>query len=157
MFESVFELKPEHLRERSITLLLLDLDNTIAPYSRPTPTVAVLNWVDSMKHAGIEPFILSNNRGSRPKTFAEALSLDYINRAKKPSTKKLFEVLEKKGVSPQNAAIIGDQVYTDVACGKRAGVMTILIMPINLKNPLLLGRYWLELPFRTGRRNMQRR
>lgn len=140
------------LQKAGVTLLLLDLDNTLAPYSRPTPTVALRNWVDALKKAGIEPFILSNNRGRRPRVFAEALTLDYMNRARKPSTKKLFEALKKKGVPPQNTAIMGDQIYTDVVCGKRAGVMTILIDPIELKSPLLLVRYWLELPFRTGGR-----
>lgn len=150
--ENIFELSPELLKEAGISFLLLDLDNTIAPYSRNSPTVAELNWVDSIKRTGIEPFILSNNHGDRPKIFAEALSIDFINKAKKPSTKRLFEVLEDKGVSPENVAIVGDQVYTDIACGKRAGIMTILLKPIELKNPLLLGRYWLERPFRPRRR-----
>lgn len=151
MLRNIYELKPEDLRESGITLLFLDLDNTLAPYSGNEPTPELRNWVTSIKNAGIEPFILSNNRGDRPETFARALSLEYVNLAKKPSSKKLLEVLSDKGISPKNAAIVGDQIYTDVLCGRLAGVKCILIEPIELKNPLFRLRYWLELPFRAGK------
>lgn len=146
--DSIYELKPEFLHEAGIPLLLLDLDNTLAPYSRPTPTVKLRNWVDSMKKAGIELFILSNNHGSRPRLFAETLNLDYTGRARKPSAKMLLRVLREKNIPPEKAAIIGDQIYTDVICGKRAGVMTIAVKPLELKNPFLALRYGLEIPFR---------
>lgn len=154
---NIYELKPEELVENGITLLLLDLDNTLAPYSRDKPTPELTNWVKSIKNADIEPFILSNNRGQRPETFAKALSLDYVNLAKKPSSRKLLEVLTNKGVSTENAAIVGDQIYTDILCGRLAGIKCILTEPIELKNPLLRLRYWLELPFRAGKYGVRKR
>lgn len=146
--DSIYNIDPEFLHESDISFLFLDLDNTMAPYSHPTPTIRLRNWVDKMKKAGIELFILSNNRGSRPKSFAEALNLDYMGRAKKPSAKKLLQLLKEKNIPHKNAAIVGDQIYTDVICGKRAGVMTIAVKPLELKNPLLAIRYGFEIPFR---------
>lgn len=148
MLDSIYDLSPAFLKERGISLLLMDLDNTLAPYSENRPSVALRNWLDALKRAGIEPFILSNNRGRRPENFAAALSLDYVGHAGKPSVKKLNAVLKKKGLSAKQAAIIGDQLYTDILCGNRAGVFAIAVRPIDMKNPFRALRYALELPFR---------
>ncbi len=37
------------------------------------------------------------------------------------------------GVKPQEAAIVGDQVFTDVLGGNRLGVYTILVAPVSGK------------------------
>ncbi len=34
-------------------------------------------------------------------------------------------------VSPQETAVIGDQIFTDVLGGNRAGLFTILVKPID--------------------------
>ena len=148
LIKSIYELKPSHLKEMGVTLLLMDLDNTLAAYGTPAPSVKLRNWIDSLKKAGIEPFIFSNSRGDKAEKFARALDLDSINKAKKPDAKKLIALLRKKGVLPDNTAIIGDQIYTDVLCGKRAGIKTIAIKPIDMRNPFFFIRYGAEIPFR---------
>lgn len=156
ILNSIYELKPEQLTEMGITLLLMDLDNTLAEYSAVSPTIALRNWTDGLKKAGIEPFIFSNNRGGKAARFAKMLSVEYVNKARKPETKKLFDVLRKKNVSTENTAIIGDQIYTDVLCGKRAGIMTIAIKPLNMTNPFRYIRYGTEMPFRTAYKRRSR-
>lgn len=148
ILDNIYLLTPEHLLRRGIKLLLMDLDNTLAPYSDSSPSPALRSWTDNLKKAGISLFILSNNHGDRPRSFASALSLDYVGHAKKPSIKALSEVLKKKGFSKEETAIIGDQIYTDVLCGKRAGILTIAVRPISLRNPVHALRFSLEYPFR---------
>ncbi|NLH00998.1 MAG: YqeG family HAD IIIA-type phosphatase [Clostridiales bacterium] len=149
ILKDIYELKPQNLKEMGISLLLLDLDNTLAKYSAVYPSVRLRNWIDGLKKAGIEPFIFSNTRSQRAKGFADALSVGYIDRAGKPKTKLLSETLKKKGARPENTAIVGDQVYTDVLCGVRAGIKTIVVVPINMTaNHFHLLRYGAELPFR---------
>ena len=58
----IYELTPDFLRSRNITLLLMDLDNTLAPYSTDEATPALKAWIASMKAAGIEPFLLCTNK-----------------------------------------------------------------------------------------------
>lgn len=148
MLKSIYELTPKSLHDMGITLLLMDLDNTLAKYHAASPSVPLRNFIDALKKAGIEPFIFSNTRGDGAEKFGKALGIEYLNHAKKPSTAVLFELLRRKGVKPQNAAIIGDQIYTDILCGARGGITTIAIRPIALTNPLHLIRYGAELPFR---------
>ncbi|MFB0921420.1 MAG: YqeG family HAD IIIA-type phosphatase [Oscillospiraceae bacterium] len=148
LLKSIYELKPEKLSEMGVKLLLMDLDNTLDKYHAKFPTVRLRNWIDAMKRAGIEPFIYSNSRGDRAERFASSLSIEYVNKARKPRVTRLFKLLKEKNVSPENTAIIGDQIYTDILCGKRAGILTIAIRPIDMSNPFHLFRYGAELPFR---------
>ena len=150
--DDVYELTPERLQGLGISLLLLDLDNTLAPYTVMQPSVRLRNWVDALRRAGIEPFIFSNSRGVRAEAFSKALSVEFVAKAKKPHTRFLQEVLAKKGVAPEHAALVGDQIYTDVWCARRAGVLAIGVEPIDLTNPLYRARYWAEGPFRSAYR-----
>lgn len=152
IIDDIYALTPERLRGLKIELLLLDLDNTLAPYTAMRPDVKLRNWIDSLRRAGIEPFILSNTRGVRAGAFSQALSVGYVARAQKPRTRRLFRVLARKGVSPDRAALVGDQIYTDVLCARRAGVLAVAVEPIDLSNPLYRMRYWAELPFRKAYR-----
>jgi len=148
ILKDIYRLKPEQLKEMGIKLLLMDLDNTLAKYSAVYPSVQLRNWIDGLKKAGIEPFIFSNTRSNRAEGFAKALSIGYVNKARKPKTELLKEILRKKSISSENTAIVGDQVYTDILCGVRAGIKTIAVMPIDMKNPFHLFRYGAEMPFR---------
>jgi len=76
-------------------------------------------------------------------------ALTYI----KPGTRVLKRVLAEKGVAPAAAALVGDQIYTDVLCAGRAGILSVLVKPLCLRrNPLLALRYGAEAPFRLAAR-----
>lgn len=152
IFNSIYELKPEFFTSRGIRLALLDLDNTLSPYELHEPTTELRDWLRALSDANVEPFIFSNNRGGRPESFAKMLDIGFIGRAKKPNPRRLLEVLAEKGVPREGAAMVGDQIYTDIFCGRRAGVLTVAVRPISIKNPLRALRYAAEFPFRIGRK-----
>jgi HAD superfamily phosphatase (TIGR01668 family) len=149
---NIYALTSELFAERGVRLLVLDLDNTLAPYGDNAAPQRLLDWCDGMRKAGLELFILSNNRGPRPALFAEQLGVGYAGAAGKPFTRTLRAVLKERETLPAEAALIGDQIFTDVLCARRAGALAVLVRPISLKNPLLAIRYGLEAPFR-GRRH----
>jgi HAD superfamily phosphatase (TIGR01668 family) len=148
--QSLYELAPRLFLDRGVRLVFLDVDNTLAPYGSDRAPQRLLDWCADMRGAGLELFILSNNRGLRPVLFAEQLGIGYKKRARKPFTRKLRAVLAEKGIPPAQAALIGDQVFTDVLCARRAGLLAVLIKPISLNNPLLTLRYGLEAPVRAA-------
>lgn len=147
---SIFDLKGSALTEKGIALLLADLDNTLVPYGVPVPTDEVRAWNENLKEAGVSLFVLSNNRhADRPRIFCEALDIPFIGHAGKPKTPSFYEAMERMGVKTEQTAIVGDQIFTDVLGGNRAGVTTILVKPIRLAgNPGRYIRYTVELPFR---------
>ncbi|MDR0861223.1 MAG: YqeG family HAD IIIA-type phosphatase [Oscillospiraceae bacterium] len=141
------DLTLEFLRRRGITLLMLDLDNTIAPYGATAPASEILAWADRLKDGGVTLFIVSNSRKTaRVSSFAAQLGCGFVHHARKPSPKALRAVM--RDYDAANCAFVGDQTYTDVLGANRAGVLSIAVHPLKWTNPLLLARYWLELPFR---------
>ena len=150
MRESVYELSPRMFTERGIRLLLLDVDNTLAPYTVHEAPEALCAWVREMLRGGLELYILSNNKGDRPEKFAAALGLPYRKHSRKPFTRTAREIMAERGRSPAQTALIGDQVYTDVLCAKRCGAYCVLVKPIEFNHFWLRLRYWAEAPFRLG-------
>ena len=157
--KSIFDLSGKDLREKGITLLLADLDNTLVPYGVPLPTDEVRAWNVDLAANGVTLFVLSNNRhADRPRVFCEALGIPFIGHAGKPKTCSFFTAIERMGVSKEQTAIVGDQIFTDILGGRRAGVTTILVEPIRLAgNPGRYLRYAAELPFRllSGRKKKE--
>ena len=148
--DNIYDITGEALARRGIRLLLADLDNTLVPYGVPLPDERLRAWRDELKEHGVTLFILSNNRHeSRPRIFAQALDVPYIGHAGKPKTPSFFAAMEQMGATREQTAIIGDQIFTDVLGGNRAGVATILVRPIRLAgNPGRYLRYAVEVPFR---------
>ena len=78
-FSSICAVTPEFLKRRGIRLLLLDLDNTMAPYGTNEPSEDIAAWAENMKGNGIELFIITNNRRlKRVESLAAAFGVDYI-------------------------------------------------------------------------------
>lgn len=148
MKNDIYELSPDIFLQRGVKLVMLDVDNTISPYDEDNAPPRLIEWAEKMKSAGLELFILSNNRGHRPAVFAEALGIEFIGSAAKPFTKTMKKVLAQKKCAPENAALIGDQIYTDTLCAKSAGVLAVTVEPIRFTNIFLKIRYHLEAPFR---------
>lgn len=152
-FKSVTDITPEVLGELGVRFLILDVDNTIAPYKTLTLEKSVTGWAGRLKAAGVELYIVSNNKGERPEVFAGLLDVPYIKRAGKPSPRGVREVLERTGTEPGAAALAGDQIYTDTIAANLSGVHMLLVEPIKFTNPFLAVRYFFELPFRREKRH----
>ena len=156
--DDIYQITGEALERRGIRLLLADLDNTLVPYGVPLPDERLKAWRDDLAAHGVTLFILSNNRHeSRPRIFAEGLEVPYIGHAGKPKTPSFVQAMERMGVTREQTAIIGDQIFTDVLGGNRAGVATILVRPIRLAgDPGRYLRYAVEVPFRLLSRGGER-
>ena len=146
----IFEITGAALKRRGIRLLLADLDNTLVPYGVPLPDDRLRAWRDELAAHGVTLFLLSNNRHeSRPRVFAEGLDVPYIGHAGKPKSPSFYKAMERMGAEKGQTAIVGDQVFTDILGGNRAGISTILVEPIRLAgNPGRYLRYAAEWPFR---------
>lgn len=143
----VTALTPEFLRSRNICLLMLDFDNTLLPYTCNTPTPAVLHWLEQMAASGITLCVVSNSKKQRVPAFCEKHGLGCITHAKKPLPRGVYQCLARYGVRPDQALLVGDQIYTDTVAGNLAGVGTVLVRAIDNHNLFLKLRHVAELPF----------
>lgn len=144
--ESVTDLTPELLKQRGIGLLMMDFDNTIVPYTTSTPTPAMQKWLESLKDFGISYCVVSNSKKSRVVTFCKQYDIPCITHARKPFSKGISQALRTIPYSGR-AALVGDQIYTDVLGANCAGAISILVRPIHLHNWPLKLRHVAELPF----------
>ena len=148
MTEQLTDITPELLRMRGIKLLMLDFDNTIVPYTTTNPTQKMESWLKSMNELeDIQLCIVSNSHNDRVPKFCRERGIDVITHAKKPFPKGINECLEKYGIPASQAALVGDQIFTDTLGGNNAGVMPILVKAIDNHNFWLKARHVLELPF----------
>ena len=145
--DALTDITPELLRSRNIRLLMLDFDNTIVPYSTSTPSPLMDQWLREMTQSDIQLCVVSNSRNDRVKIFCEKYGIPCIMRAKKPFTKGIKECLKKFAIPAENAALVGDQIYTDTLGANSAGVTSILVKAIDNHNFWLKARHVLEKPF----------
>ena len=142
------DITPELLRRRSIRLLMLDFDNTIVPYTTTTPTAEMETWLADMNALeDIRLCIVSNSHNDRVPKFCRERNMAVITHAKKPFTKGINECLAKYGIPASQAALVGDQIYTDTLGANSAGVTSILVKAIDTHNFWLKARHVLEMPF----------
>ena len=152
--DKLTDITPELLRERKIRLLMLDFDNTIVPYTTTTPTVEMEAWLQSMNGlSDIQLCIVSNSHNDRVPRFCRERNMAVITHAKKPFTKGINECLNKFAIPAEEAALVGDQIYTDILGANCAGVMSILVRAIDNHNFWLKARHVLEKPFIFAARN----
>lgn len=130
IFPRVYNITKETLDTHGIKALILDIDNTLTTHNNPVPDDAVLNWLAEMKKAGILLILLSNNKSSRVKPFAELLGTQYVANALKPLPKGFINVINKYSLKKEETAIAGDQIFTDILGGNLYGIKTILVEPM---------------------------
>ena len=145
--DELTDLTPELLKSHGIQLLMMDFDNTIVPYTTDIPQPLMEQWLMDMAECEIPICVVSNSKRDRVKRFCSHYGIDCITHAKKPFTKGIRECLAKYGVDPSNAALVGDQIFTDTFGANNAGCLPILVRAIDNHNIWLKLRHVAELPF----------
>jgi hypothetical protein len=136
VFNDVTEITPEFLRKKGIKGLLLDLDNTLTTHNNPVPPQSSLDWLDTMRAAGIRLMIVSNNKAERVTPFANELKLDFESRGAKPLTFGYTRAIKRMGLGKREVAAVGDQIFTDVLGSNLKGIRSIFVFPIQPETSL---------------------
>lgn len=132
---SFYDITPEMLKNKGISGLILDVDNTLVATHIKEADEKVISFIRSLKEHGIKAIIVSNGGKRRVELFCEPLDIDYIYKAHKPLGSGFKKAIEKMGLTNKEVAILGDQLFTDVLGGNLQGIYTILIKPIDLNEP----------------------
>ena len=123
---SIYEIDIDFFKKENVKILFVDLDNTLDSYRLYHPTERAKKFVSDIQKAGITLVIISNNRGKRVSTYANDLGLPYLNSAAKPFGFRIRKYINQNGWDPKDIMFVGDQMVTDVAAAKRAGLRVIL-------------------------------
>ena len=132
--EKIQDIDINKLKDLGIKAFIIDLDNTIIPWKENTVPYESLDWVEYVKSLGIKLFILSNTVNiKRLKRVAGDLKVDFIHPSGKPQKKNFIKIADIFNVNTEEVAVIGDQIFTDVLGGKKAGMFTVLVNPLSKK------------------------
>ena len=112
-------------------VLLLDADNTLAPWRGAVPDPAAARWVESAKAAGFRLCIASNSDAERLRPLEEALGIPAFPRAGKPLPSGLRRIAREMGAAPDACALLGDQLLTDMLAARLAGMRAVLLEPLD--------------------------
>ena len=132
VFDCYADITPDYLTEQGITLLLSDLDFTLAAKKTTRPDQPLRDWIAGLAAHGIGFMIVSNNRSGRRVTeFCADLGVPYQGHAGKPSTKGLEAAMARAGTDRAHTAMLGDKLLTDMLAANRAGVLALMAEPVG--------------------------
>lgn len=134
IFPTYRDVTPDFLESIGVVALLIDIDNTLAPYEMPEPDEHIKAWFASLSEKGIKATLVSNNDRERVELFNRDLGLPAYYKSGKPFAKNLKRAMAAMGSDRTNTAMLGDQLLTDAAAGKHIGLRTIIVPPIKDKS-----------------------
>jgi len=124
------DLNLSDLKKSGINAIFIDADNTISPWRVSKPTEDFNDFLKAAQENDISIILFSNAKGDRGKIYAKDLGIDCVANANKPLPNKLLKGMKERNLSKDEVLVLGDQLFTDMACGKLAGVKTVLIAPL---------------------------
>lgn len=129
---SVTDINAESLQRNGIKALLIDLDNTLVPWQGYNIPDEIIAWVRKMSDDGLKVCLVSNTRtAGRLDRISAILDVKFAVKALKPRRAGFLEALKLLDVNANEAAVIGDQIFTDILGGNRLGIYTILVRPMH--------------------------
>ena len=133
-FDKIEKITIEFLQKNKIKALILDMDNTLINLKEEMPKNIEI-WAKELKGQGVKLIIVSNsNKKSKLDKTANKLGIKYVYFARKPlkvGLKKAMKILEEK---PENIAVVGDQIFTDIIGGNRCKMKTVLVDSLENKD-----------------------
>ncbi len=130
---SVSDVNLDELEDSGIRGLLIDVDNTLISHGSLEMTPDRLAWAEEAMRRFSTCLVSNSVRGKRVRHICEHLGCEGIavwTWDRKPFRGGIRRALRLTGTQPQETAMIGDQLLTDVLGGNRAGLQTIWVEKI---------------------------
>lgn len=128
--DSILNINYERLYELGIRGLIFDIDNTIVPYNTFEIPDSILNLFENLITKKFMICFLSNNKKKRVMHFCQLFNIHGFHTALKPTPFGFFKAVKYLNLPKSELAIIGDQIFTDVICGRLQNIYTVLVDPI---------------------------
>ncbi len=137
IFNEFTNITPDFLSKNNINALLLDVDNTLTvEHKSKVLRSGAEAWFMQMKKNGTKLIVLSNAKSKRAKVFADSIGLNVVGMSAKPLPFGYLKAVNNLGVKRKNAAMVGDQIFTDTLGANLLGIKTILVTDITPEEPL---------------------
>lgn len=132
-YNTVFDIPLVQLYTFGIRGIIFDLDNTLTEWNNPELSLETISWLEGAKKMGFSMCFVSNNSDVRVREVADLVQIPFVARAGKPRRRSFRRAMELMQTKPENTAVVGDQIFTDILGGNRLGLFTVLVFPISKK------------------------
>ncbi len=133
MFRTFNEITPEVLRELGLKAVAVDVDNTTVYDSTFHVIEGAIEWIESLKNAGIKVALVTNTPFFRAYIFGKVFGVPFNAYSSKPHTRGIRHAAKVLGVELTEIGMVGDQVFTDVAAANKCGAVPLLVDPVENK------------------------
>jgi HAD superfamily phosphatase (TIGR01668 family) len=127
----IAQISLDEMAEDGIEGIIVDLDNTLVAYRESVVAPEVVAWVEAALRRGFRVALVSNNFHERVAAVGTRLGIPTVPSALKPLPGGLLRALRLLGTERKRTVVVGDQLLTDVAGAKLAGLRSILTEPIS--------------------------
>lgn len=129
-FDHFTDVSLDILKKNNIRAIFSDLDSTLTAHNE-LGDEQFTKWHEKLENNGVKLIVVSNNSQGRVDRFTKPYDILGFGRCNKPKTSRLLNIMDKIGVTNNNSLFLGDQLFTDVLCGKRLKMKTILVKPLG--------------------------
>lgn len=131
VLENVLNIDLEELKRRGVKGFVFDLDNTLMAPNTGVFSEDIKAWLDELMKDFKVAIVSNNPIPSYEKKVREVVDLPIYFKAGKPRRRFVREALKELGISPKEAAMVGDRPLTDIWVGQRLHMVTILVDPLR--------------------------
>lgn len=124
--KNIYDINYDKLKELGIKCILFDLDNTLVPRYSKLVDEKLVDLIEQLTNK-FKVIIYSNSKKPRVTIFTDLLNIDGVYSARKPNLRNFMELLKKYRFDQNEVCLVGDQLFTDVFGGNRAGITTALV------------------------------
>ena len=140
-YSAIWNIDFSELAGMGVENLIVDVDSTIAHNDsweidqRAREAIVGVLAQKMMKNACLVSNIATGKkREQRVAKMAKELNIPYVAARLfhlKPNPKPFLMGLKCMDATPENTAVIGDQIFTDIIGGNRLGMVTVLVKPLG--------------------------
>jgi HAD superfamily phosphatase (TIGR01668 family) len=131
------------LWEEGFKGILIDLDNTIVPWRQSHIPEETRVFFEEAKAVGFQVCLFTNAGSLRAARISQALGIRCLAKARKPFGFHFRSIMREMRLDAAETLMIGDQIFTDMLGGNRAGCHTILLPPLYTEE--FIGTRFLRL------------
>lgn len=147
--EALWAVQTDLLLQCGVSTILLDMDNTLAYWKSAEVPQENLRWLECARREGFKFYIVSNGKKERVDALARKLKIGCVKNAGKPSKKRMQAIIKQLGVRPEETALVGDQLFTDILAANRCGMVAVLVQPLDRKR-----EWWATKAFNRSRERL---
>lgn len=129
---SIYEVDYKKWKEAGIKVISFDIDDTITAWETRDVVEAAKQHMEKLKQMDFTVLLLTNAADDVGKRFGEALGIDYIAKAGKPSIAGFQAIQDYYKVTSSQMAHVGNSQMKDVVGGNTFGVCTCLVRNIGI-------------------------